>query len=52
MLSVFIVIDCNLGLAIDGGQGKDQSAITILKKKGKVAALQQEISGMALPYNN
>ncbi|XP_067930352.1 glutamine--fructose-6-phosphate aminotransferase [isomerizing] 2-like isoform X2 [Watersipora subatra] len=31
------------GLAIDGGQGECQDNILIIKQKGKVAALQQEI---------
>ena len=35
-----------LGLAIDGGQGKNQDVIQIIKQKGKVAALQNLILGM------
>ena len=35
-----------LGLAIDGGQGKNQDVIQIIKEKGKVAALQNLILGM------
>lgn len=34
------------GLAIDGGEGQNQDNVLIIKQKGKVAALQQEILGM------
>ena len=39
-----------VGLAIDGGQGKNQDIIQIIKQKGKVAALQNLILGMFVHY--
>lgn len=32
-------------MAVDGGQGTDQKTIQIVKKKGKVSALQEELQG-------
>lgn len=42
---------CVLGLAIDGGQGNNQDVIHIIKQKGKVIALQNEILGTLIKYH-